>query len=1080
MGKGTFQVILLAAAAFAGASWLNAQEVTGAILGVVKDNTDAVVPGARVTAVNEQTAARSETVTDGAGAFQFPLLRAGRYQVTVEAPGFQKLERSGVIVNTAERIRLDLTLEVGALTETVTVTGEVPLLQSTQATMGHVVEQRTITSIPLATRNFTQILGTSAGVIGTIYNADRPGTGSDSVSVNGMRRGSNNLLVDGAPTTNALNMAPDGDGTPSIEFLSEFKVLTSVYSAEYGRNAGSVINVTTRSGSNEFHGSVYEFFRNTKLNARPFFNPSRGQNNQNQFGANVGGPIVRDKTFFFGGWESMRQRNANSGDAVITRVVPTAAQRQGSFGSKTITDPSTGQPFANNTIPASRINRISENIQDAFIPLPNFQSGGAVNFFASRAIPTDLNQYTIRIDHRLGEKDTIYGRWFDSRQKDLSPFNAGLPGFGRFQNRDKHSLNVTETHLFSPTLILESRFAYDQTDQFTSYENQTDMKSLGLNPLPSTLQNDGPPQFIINDYVTFGNYQNWSDFIKRFTGSAGFTWVTGSHTVKFGAESRNNLYNPQNTLDSRGRFFFTGVATGDSYADYLLSITRSKSFGGGPGELKMRDSILGTYITDEWKVNSKLTVTAGLRYEAHWQPAAYNLGMTNWYPDRYRGVGSLEGSGIVQGGVDGIPRSTVNGDWNNIMPRLGIAWRLSNNWVIRAGAGLYFDQRTGQIPQQFFSNPPTFASVQPDCSVAGSGCTLTQPDNFTFVDSGYDPNFIPFPQRPTDSLAWRGIEKDVKTDNAWQYNFNIQRQLPSNFLVEGAYVGTKGTHLMARRNFNPLVPAGFDPKNPKPGPLTRMYPGFADNLVTAQNGDSTFHSFQLTVKRRMGTGTLQVAYTVAKTLSNGGEGARFFTSLYEITPWWDWSRAKGPANYDRPQRLSAVFTQDLPSPARNGFAKHVLNNWSVNGFIVVQSGTPLTVTNRDSGRNLGGGVVSPTAALFADVLPGQALITPGSTKDNLTNYINKAAWSKAAVGTVGSSGRGMFRGPGQWNLDFSLFKDFPLRESLTLQFRSEFFNILNHANFGDPNTSLDASNFGQITTTSVNARLVQFALKLSF
>jgi hypothetical protein len=1058
----------------------SAQETTGAILGVVSDNTDAVIPGAKVTVVSQDTGAQFSTEADATGSYIFPLLRAGRYRLLVEQAGFQRLERADVLVNTAERIRVDLKLSVGVVTETVTVTGEVPLLQSAQATMGHVVEQRTITSIPLATRNFTQILGISAGVIGAIYNADQPGTGSDSVSVNGMRRGSNNLLVDGAPSANPLNMAPDGDGTPSIEFLSEFKVLTSLYSAEYGRNVGSVINVTTRSGTNAFHGSAYEFFRNTKLNARPFFNPRRGQNNQNQFGGNAGGPIFRDKTFFFGGWESSRQINANSGSATLSAVVPNALQREGNFGSKTIIDPSTGQPFPGNAIPADRINTTAKNIQEKYIPKPNYGTGTGVNFFAARALPTNLNQYTVRIDHRLGDKDTIFGRWFDSRQKDFSPFTWGLPGFGNYTNRYKKLVNVSETHMFSPSFALESRFAYDQTDMWTVAENNDDMTSVGLRPLPVTRSDYGMPDFQISGYRSFGNYQNWADHIKRWVASASFTWIHSKHSVKFGVESTNALYNPQNTLDSRGRFFFTGDATGDGYADFLLSINRSKSFGAGAGELKMRDAVWNGYFSDEWKVTQNLTMTWGARYEYHAQPAAYNLGMTNWYPELYRGVGSLEASGVVQGGVNGIPLSTVNSDKNNIMPRLGIAWRVTNKWVIRAGAGLYFDQRSGQIAQQAFSNPPTFASVAPDCSVAGSGCSLKVPDNFTFVDPGYDPQFIPFPKSATDSVAWRGIEKDVKSDNAWQYNFNIQREVSGGLLIEAAYVGTKGTHLMARRNFNPLVPEGFDPKNPRTGTLRRQYPGFADILITAQNGDSIYHSFQLTGKRRIRTGTLQVAYTVAKTLSNGGEGNRFFTSLFDNTPWWDWSRARGPANYDRPQRLSAVFTQDLPKFFQSGPARYVFNDWSINGFFVGQSGTPLTVTNRDSGRNLGGSATATTNALMSNVVAGQPLVNSGSTKDNLANYINRAAWSTAAVGTVGNSGRGMFRGPGQWNIDCSLFKDFPIKERFGLQFRSEFFNLLNHANFSDPGTNLDSSSFGQISGTSVNARMVQFALKLSF
>ncbi len=1058
---------------------LYGQGTTGAIETLVTDSSGAAVPGAAVIAENVGTGAVFNAQSDAAGRASFPLLRPGRYRVTAEIKGFQKLERSEVIVNATETVRLDLKLVLGAVSETVTITAETPLLQSERATMGHVVEQRTITSIPLATRNFTQLLGTSPGVIGSIYNADQPGTGSDSVSVNGARRGSNNILVDGAPTSNALNNSPDGDGTPSLEFLSEFKVLTSLFGAEYGKNLGSIINVTTRSGSNEFHGSAYEFFRNTALNARPFFSPARGQNNQHQFGANLGGPVIKNKTFFFGGWESMRQRNANSSSASITRVVPTANQRAGNFGSKRLVDPLTGQQFPDNVIPASRLNPVSLKLQEMFVPLPNYSSGGAVNFFASKSLPTDLNQFTARVDHRFNDSNSFYVRWFDSRLEDMNPFYQGMPQFGRGSKKQKHSVTGSHTHVFSPTLILEAGAAYDQTDQFTFFENQTDPASVGMVPLPVTMVDDGLPEILITNYFNFGNYQRWSDYVKTATGTANFTYMRNQHNFKFGLESRHDLYNPQNTLTSRGRFSYTGDATGDAYADFLLSHTRSKAFGAGPGELKMRDAVLATYFSDEWKVNPRLTITMGVRYEAYWQPAAYNLGMTNWYPDLYRGVGSLEASGIVQGGVNGVPLSTVHNDMNNIMPRLGIAWRFADRWVIRTGAGLYFDQRVGQIAQQAFNNPPTFTSIQPDCIAAGSGCNLRTPDNWTFMDPGYNPDLIPFPASVNSSMSMAALERNIKTDNAWQYNFSLQRELPGNFLIETAYVGTKGTHLMSNHIANPQIPVGFDPGDPKPGTLVRLYPGFADMSINSQGGSSTYNSFQFTAKKRISTGTVQASYTWSKTIGNGSEDTRFFTSM-ALAPWWDWSRARGPANFDRTHRLSVMFTQDLPKFFDAGVGRRLFNDWSVNGMFIAQTGTPVTVTNRTSGQGLGGAATSSTAALYSNVAKDADLTTPGSTKDNLRNYINKAAWSPAPAGTVGTSGRGMFRAPGQSNLDVSLFKNIPIRESIRLEFRSEFFNIFNRANFGGPNASMDAGNFGQITSTTVNARLVQFALKLSF
>lgn len=1059
-----FSVFLLAAAAWA-------QETTGSIVGVIKDSSGSVIAGAQVIAARTDTGVESRTTTDDQGGYQFPLMRAGQYRVTVEATGFQKMIRENVVVNTTERVRLDIAMTVGQLSETISVTAETPLLQSEKATVGQVVEQRTIQSIPLATRNFTQILGTSAGVIGAIFNADNPGTGSDSVSVNGARRGSNNLLVDGVPTTNPLNNAPDGDGTPSIEFLGEFKVLTSLYSAEYGRNLGSVINVTTRSGTNAFHASAYEFLRNTSLNARPFFNPRRGQNNQNQFGANASGRIFRDRTFFFGGWESSRQLNANSTAAAITRVVPNVDQRVGNFGAKRIVDPTTGNQFPNNVIPASRINSTSKNIMEQFIPTPNFVSGGAINFFAAQSIATNIDQYTVRIDHRINDKANIFGRWFESFQKDLSPFGAGLPGFGQTANREKHSGSVTYNHVFSGSHVLEARFGIDLTDQFISFKNDVDPASVGLRPLGVTLK-QGIPRINIINYTEFGNANNWTDLIDRYTSGATMTWIRSKHNIRYGTENMLSILNPQNAQESRGLWRYDGSATGDEFADFLLSQPRLKTFAAGPGAMTMKESTWAFFINDDFKVTQNLTINAGIRYEMHFHPAGTDIDFVSFYPERYRGVGSLESAGMVQARKNGITPTTIEGDWNNFAPRVGLAWRPTNNWVIRTGAGLFFDQRTGQTAQAFFGNPPVFTRVTQDCRVAGSGCTLTTPDNWTFVDPGHDSNRIPFPTRTTDAFVIQAIEKNTKTDNAYQWNLSVQRQLPGNVLLESAYVATKGTHLIARRNLNPLIPQG--------GALVRQFPGFGDIFATGQNGSSSFHSFQFTARKRVGTANIQAAYTMGKTIGNGDDGARFQTNIFR-TPWNDFSRARGPANFDRRHRLALTFVQDLPFKFNSAAGKFFLNNWSINGFMVTQTGTPITVINNESGLDLGGIATDPAGAFFSDVVAGAPLTyTSGSLRQNLRSFINPAAWSRAPRSRYGTSGRGMFYGPGQTSVDFSIFKDFKVRERFVTQFRTEFFNLLNMPNFSNPASTMNAANFGQIVSTSVNARLVQFALKLSF
>ena len=694
--------------------------------------------------------------------------------------------------------------------------------------------------------------------------------------------------------------------------------------------------------------------------------------------------------------------------------------------------------------------------------------------------PTNIDQYTIRIDHRINDKNVLWGRWFDSYEHDLSPYTQGLPGMGSLVHRNKHEATVNFTHIFSPSLVLENSVAWNQTDQYLTLTDQTDFASVGLHPVAATETTGGLPQFAISNYFTFGNVQGWADHVKTGTARSDLSYTNGRHNLKFGAEFRPDLYDDANHLNNRGVFNFTGTLTNDAYADFLTGYTRSKVFGAGPGRIKNKDLAGGFYVSDQWAVTSRLTVTMGVRYEPYWQPVAYNFDRTNWYPDLYTGVGSVASAGIVQANHNGINGSTINNDMNNIMPRLGIAWRVTDKWVIRTGAGLYFDQRTGQIAQQGFQNSPGYTSVNIDCAVAGSGCSLKSPDNFTFVDPGYNPTALAFPTSPTQAINYAAIERNTKTDNSWQWNYTVQRQLPKDTMVEVAYVGSRGLHLMGNYVGNPFIPVGFNPKNPQPAPLVSEYPGLGLDLITGQGASSKYNALQVTVKKRVASGTIDVSYTKSKTLSNGVDSSTRFYTTMGLAPWWDWSRAWGPAGFDRPQRLSIAFSQDLPKHFKAGAPKYILNNWTVNGFYVVQSGVPLSVTNATSGQGLGGADSSPTASLYSNVLSGVPLINSGANDSKLNNYINKAAWSKAPAGTVGNSGSNIFRGPGQQNLDFSVFRTFPIRERANLQFRTEFFNITNHPNFGNPNTSLDSASFGQITTISSNARIVQFALKMLF
>ncbi len=583
------------------------------------------------------------------------------------------------------------------------------------------------------------------------------------------------------------------------------------------------------------------------------------------------------------------------------------------------------------------------------------------------------------------------------------------------------------------------------------------------------------PRININNYVSFGNNNDWSDFVQTYSGAATITWMKSNHTIKAGFDVMASRFNPANRLRRRGQFTYNGQATEDQYADFLLSNLRSKDFTGGDASIFMRDSNWSGFFNDDWKVTQNLTLTLGVRYEYQIQPGVTSINGTNWWHQNYRGVGSPEVAGIVRTGLNGVPRSGTYNDANNISPRVGLAWRLADSWVVRSGFGIYFDNRVANYAQSaYFTNPPAQRDINLDCLAPNSGCVLRQPDNWTYVDASFDPNNIPYPKSPTDQITLWGLERDTVLGYASQWNLSVQKQFKGNMLLETAYVGTKGTHLNLARNFNPLMPNAS-------GTLVRQYPGFASipNYVSS-NGDSVYHSLQATLRRRWKLSTMQAAYTFSKTISNAGEQERQFAAMF-TTPWNDWSRARGPASFDRSQRFVLSFVQEIPSFTSSRAGKALFGNWSLSGVLITQTGTPLTVTNRDSGAGLGGLATSETGAFFSNVVAGAPLTyTSGSLKNNLSAYINRAAWLPAPRLTWGNSGRGMFRGPGQSNFDLSVVKRIPLREALNLEFRSEFFNLLNIANFGSPDTSLDSPSFGQIRTTTVNARLVQFALKLTF
>jgi hypothetical protein len=1060
--------VALLAATFALGS-LSAQQTTGAIRGVVTDPAGAVVAGVTLSATNDQTRTTQTTRTGATGAYVFPLLPPGVYTLTAESTGFSKAVRSSILVRITETEVVDFALQLGSISESITVDETVSLVQTETSAEGRVIEHRTITGLPLSTRNFTQLLGLTAGVVTDPPNAEQVGFGTQNPSVNGSRRGSNNYLLDGNVNNNPMNNDVLGVGIPSVEFIQEFKVITNLASAEYGRNAGSSVNVVTRGGTNQYHGSLFEFLRNDKLVARPFFAARRGQNVQNQFGGTVGGPVQvpglyngKDRTFFFFGYESLRQRNTNSNAAIVIGRVPTSAERVGQFSS-TVRDPLTGQAFANNVVPASRIDPISARLLEQFVPLPN-DPDPRNNFLQQFGTPFDADQYIIRIDHELSRTDRFTARYFDSESYSFTASNR-LPGFGRVSDPINRQVAAAETHVFRPDLLNEIRFGYYKFPSPGTDVQRIDPRSVGIEPL-----NDVPglPGILVTGFLGYGYTGNdFKDEQNNYQFADTLSWVRGNHSLKLGAEYRYNMM-LSSGVPFQGRFSYNGQYTTNAFADFLLAAPNQIVVANGPAVIDMRASNYNFFVQDDWKVTRRLTLNIGLRYEYDTPPVDAALGrLLNFYPELYRGPG--KDSGLVIGGeTPGVPESTVDGDRNNFGPRVGFAYAFGADarTVVRGGYGIFYDSRSGQVTQQKLFEPPYSANQT----------VVLRP---TDPPRGYR---FPPPMdlsRPTETvpggtLSVRPIEKNTRMDYVQQWNLGVQHQLGASLLVSASYVGTRGLQLFRATNINyPRLVGGV---------YARPYDGFTTIVQSQAGGTSDYHSAQLTIQRRFAHGaSVLAAYTFGKALDDTTTGVRYFTSATGDPA--DLRGSRGPADFDRTHRLVVSFTVELPSPFganSSRVARAIFSGWELSGVTTMQSGTPFSITNSASNLDRDGQAGSPGTGGRADRASDVPQTTDGPVRDRLNNYLNAAAFSPAPRSRFGTLGRNTVRGPGAHLWDTRLSKLARIHEGLRLRVLAELFNTWNHAAFGNPSSVLDTAAFGTIRTTLSNARIIQLGMKLEF
>jgi hypothetical protein len=1076
-----------------------AQTTTGSIVGTVTDKTGAVVPGAAVTVTNTDTGGANRTLTDSSGNYVVTTLPVGHYSVAVEATGFKKSVSAGITLNLQDRIGVNVVLELGQITETVEVQGAAPALQTDTSYLGQVVDSQKIVDLPLNGRFFTRLAVLTAGTLPTAPGARDERTGG--FSANGVRPYQNNYLLDGIDN-NSLSQDLTNESSfvygPSPDAIEEFRVQTNSMSAEFGRSGGAVMNVAIKSGTNQFHGSAFEFLRNSTLDAKNFFDPPTGPTppfKQNQFGAAVGGPVKlpgyngKNRTFFFADYQGTRIRTAHT---FLSTLAP-VAWRTGNFsGFNTVLDPDTHVPFPNNQIPVGRFDSASLKLI-ALMPPPNVPgsvsaSGVANNYLTNPVEPDNADQGDIRIDHRISEKDSMFARFSMSDQfltppaPIPPPLSAASFSSGDWTNNTRTAV-FTETHIFSPHVVNEFRAGYTRLRterlQFNSDENLS--AEVGIPGIPYTPGNGGLPRFGISGLTNFGSatYQPTREFENVFHFIETVSVIKGRHTMKFGAEWKPIVnFSILQPPTPRGRFTFNGNFTRDSanrdntglgFADFVLGRMSSSLLSSFINDTFQQPGYF-FYAQDDIKVTHKLTLNVGIRYEFISMPmerrdaeASYNIA-----------TGALD---IANGRQDPLPssffpeipvnrnapRQLVPQDRNNFGPRVGLAYQVNSKTVIRSGFGVFYSSYEAgplSIPNPG-NNPPFYVeSNWPAVNFSTPNPVVNQ------LSKGLPQNAFSDPAAP--SLF--ALDPNFRNPYVAHWNFGIQRDLGFNTVWEVSYAGSSGKKMYEFRNANQPLPtsdpnADVDPRRPRP---------FLGNDLTywCSCGGSTYHSLQTKVEKRFSNNlSFLGAYTFGKSIDEQSQASLGFNNSTSVRSEYNYRQEKGPSDYNQAHRFVASYTYELPfGRGLKGAAKVLGDGWEIIGIHSFTTGTPYTIHALTDFSNTGGDA-RPNAVLGVPITP------PGG--QNRQQWFNPAAFTNPQEGQFGNVGRNTLTGPGNISIDFSIFKNFAIRERARLQFRTEFFNLINHPNFGGLNTTYDSTNPGELTTAGTS-RQVQFALKFLF
>lgn len=1061
-----------------------AQDV-GRISGTVQDPTGAVITGAAVIATEAGTGFTQRTISNETGTYVFPSLRPTVYAISAEAPGFRRYSQSGVEVLASARITLNLVLQLGDVTELVEVQANAVQVNTTSSELSEVVDRARIADLVLNGRNILLLSAMAPGTVLQGVSAENAKAipGGLELSANGTPGGQQtSYKLDGANNTDIYFQR--SNSFPFPDAVQEFSIQTSNYSATTGGNAGAMVNVVTRSGTNEFHGGAFEFVRNRKFNARSFFARDVDNLKRNQFGAYVGGPIVSNKTFFFFGWQQNQLRDIR---AALTAFAPTTDMKNGIFSTcgapcedtrlPALKDP-LGGTFANKQIPVTRFDPAAVNVAK-LIPAV----GGDGFMTIPRPANQHQNQFITRVDHMATDNDRISGRYFVDHFENAGTFdpsnilsyrNPTLASRVRNQNA-----MVGWQKTFSPTVLNDFQFSYAKNHAARGpyFDGAPSMRDLGVRlPIYPTLPS-------ISEIQSIGFFNIGDNLEAQFPRDS-FTWtnrtsiIRGSHSVQFGGESAFQRVGIINEFRRAGHFQFNGGITGLAQADFFLGSLFN--FDQGTGEYKdFRANRLSFYFQDDWKATSRLTINMGIRYEptAPWKEI---LGRFEKFriEDYNNGVRTSQftnaPAGITYLGDPGVPEWGTNPDNNNWGGRFGFAYALTadGRTSLRGGAGMFYDvQQLGEFNNDAVNAPPFSLRLNvrnPQGPFADPYRGRTDFDTITVEAIGS--RDAPFP-RPVLAATF-----DERYETPLQYNWNLtlEREILPDWLARAGYVGSASNY--GRRTFqlnaadSNVATGGTDAR--------RIFAagGIGSLNMYTEDRRSNYHSMQVSLQKRFSQGfTFRATHTWSRALGDYGVDSRG----NEVVPWFAPATVDrllyGPLDIHRAHRFVLSWVWDLPTTnSANAVVRQIVNGWQWSGLGQFQTGQPYTITSgQDNSRD---GIGNDRA------IHTGADIAPAAGADKRVAF-NPAAFAVNPSNTYGTVGAGAFTGPHIYSYDMGIFKNFRITERVNLQFRSEYFNIFNQVNFRNPESNVSGGGFGSSTAVHAIAgdpRILQFGLKLTF